>query len=219
MQGVERYSAEWGSDRLSRLGTAVGSSEWQRKSRNANNHSPKLKTFDRFGHRQDAVTFQDDYHAIMDLGLSEGAASFAWQENNRRKEGAHVIRGGLMYLMYMLNPGCCCPITMTFAAVPALEAGMQAEPSFPAAFFSELHEKLRKPGYDGTNGPIESKPSVTMGMSMTEKQGGSDVRANTTTATLVDVTTNQYSLSGHKWCVLALSFFCFLFSYIHIYKA
>ena len=121
-QGLSHYDAEWGYTDLSTLGQKVGSPEWQEKSLNANNNGPKFTPFDRFGHRIESVAFQQDYHSLMALGLSSGAASLAWQDQHRGKKGAHVIRGGLMYLMYQLNPGVCCPITMSFAAVPALEA-------------------------------------------------------------------------------------------------
>ena len=202
--GIQKYNATWGSIHLTTLGNLVGSSKWQNKSRNANSNPPSLTTFDRFGNRIDAVQFQQDYHDIMKLGLSSGAASFAWETKHRGKEGAHVIRAGLMYLMYQLNPGTCCPITMTFAAVPALETGMRTHST---AFFDEIHTKLTTSDYNGDNIAIADKPAVTMGMSMTEKQGGSDVRANTTIATSMnndeddndDDDDNKWSLTGHKW--------------------
>ena len=215
-QGVEKYGASWGWDNLTELGQQVGSDEWQRKSLNANNNPPRLETFDRFGRRQDSVAFQADYHSLMMLGLSSGCSSFAWQKEHRARRGAHVIRGGLMYLMYQLNPGVCCPITMTFAAVPALEAAAAAaaaavttsdgnnDSNIEASFIRSLTRKLFVPSYDGGNRPLSLKEAATVGMSMTEKQGGSDVRANTTVATAVDsqqagLFSAPYTLRGHKW--------------------
>ena len=204
-QGLSHYDAEWGYTDLSTLGQKVGSLEWQEKSLNANNNGPKFTPFDRFGHRIESVAFQQDYHSLMALGLSSGAASFAWQDQHRGKKGAHVIRGGLMYLMYQLNPGVCCPITMSFAAVPALEAAAHTNATHGTpSFVQELTTKLCVPDYDGTNGPLSHKLGATVGMSMTEKQGGSDVRANTTTAVplatpAVGEANAPYHLTGHKW--------------------
>ena len=198
---VDSFGGGWGKEKLSALGSSVGSSEWQQRSRDANHVPPKLQTHDRFGNRKDAVEFHPAYHQLMGLGLDSGAASFAWQPANRGKAGAHVIRGALMYLMYQLNPGVCCPITMTFAATPALEAGTKNQPSNP--FLYQILEKLRMPGYNGSDAPLHHKRSVTLGMSMTEKQGGSDVRANTTYAVPVHPqmhhTGDEFELVGHKW--------------------
>ena len=206
-QGLAQFHGHWGFPHLSTLGKHVGSAEWQRKSRNANANGPIFQPFDRFGHRIDAVSFQDDYHALMNLGLSAGCASFAWQQENRGTKGAHVIRGGLMYLMYQLNPGVCCPITMTFAATPALEGAAAVTGvvcGLERSFLQELISKLSVPDYDGSNGPISNKSAITIGMSMTEKQGGSDVRANTSFATpLIDpathTTSSAFHINGHKW--------------------
>ena len=213
-QGVEKYEASWGYDDLSALGNQVGSAEWQQRSLNANKNGPEFQPFDRFGHRIESVHFQEDYHSLLNLGISSGAASYAWQEDHRGKKGAHVIRGGLMYLMYQLNPGVCCPITMTFAAVPALEGAattsVEMANNLEKSFVHEMIKKLCTPSYSGANEPISTKEGITVGMSMTEKQGGSDVRANTTTAVPIQNTNDSknnnsssissaYHLVGHKW--------------------
>lgn len=198
---TEHFGGGWGSSRLSSLGRDVGSVEWQQKSRNANAVPPRLETHDRFGNRRDAAEFHPAYHELMALGLESGAAAFAWEPEHRGKIGAHVIRGALMYLMYQLNPGVCCPITMTFAATPALEAGTRGGRKIP--FLEEILHKLRLPGYSGADIPLQDKPAVTVGMSMTEKQGGSDVRANTTHATPLrpedSGSGDEFELVGHKW--------------------
>ena len=204
--GVTTFGGGWGKDRLATLGEKVGAPEWQARSRAANACPPTLATHDRFGNRRDAADFHPAYHELMALGLEAGASSFAWEPEHRGKEGAHVIRGALMYLMYQINPGVCCPITMTFAATPALEVGMRGiadGEGESARYLRSLLVGLRTPAYDGADRPHEEKSGVTLGMSMTEKQGGSDVRANTTVATPVDVaratTGDEFTLVGHKW--------------------
>ena len=198
--GVMRHDGRWGSDVLEELGAKVGSQEWQQKAADANRQVPRLETFDRFGNRHDAVQFHPAYHELMELGLSSGAAAFAWQ--NLGRPGAHVIRGALMHLMYQLDQGVCCPITMTFAAVPAL-AKMDIEDKPHAAFLQSLKEKLIAGKYNPADIPLSSKDGATCGMSMTEKQGGSDVRANTTQATPVvpgkEASGDAFWLIGHKW--------------------
>ena len=136
----------------------------------------------------------------MGLGIASGASAFAWQPENCGKSGAHVIRAALMYLMYQLDPGVCCPLTMSFAAVPALLREDQSDPeSYPA----ELVKKLISGKYSGQDVPLQSKPGATVGMSMTEKQGGSDVRANMTEAQPVNKLKQSpgeaFWLVGHKW--------------------
>ena len=137
----------------------------------------------------------------MELGIEAGCAAFAWQPENSGKPGAHVIRAALMYLMYQLDPGVCCPITMSFAAVPALR--QQAPEHDRQGYIAAFLKKLTALHYKGSNVPLEDKPGATVGMSMTEKQGGSDVRANTTQAQPVKSGTpfpgDAFLLTGHKW--------------------
>ena len=135
----------------------------------------------------------------MDLGISSGAAAFAWQPDNFGKKGAHVIRAALMYLMYQLDSGVCCPLTMTFAAVPALRRHQDD----PGGYIEHLLQKLISCKYSGKDVPFHSKAGATMGMSMTEKQGGSDVRANMTEGKPVSnfrqSPGDPFHLIGHKW--------------------
>lgn len=206
-EAVQLHGGEWGVEQLSQLGAQVGSSEWQERSRNANASPPNLATHDRFGNRIDCADFHPAYHDLMRLGLEAGAASWAWQPEHRGKAGAHVIRGSFLYLMYQLNPGVCCPITMSFAALPALRGqGQQAAAaaSGQGDLIDALRRKLEIPAYCGKDAPLPGKAAATMGMSMTEKQGGSDVRSNTTTATPVSSSSGadgrgEFVLDGHKW--------------------
>lgn len=200
--GVAMHGGLWGFQALEQLGAKVGSEEWQQKATDANRQVPRLENFDRFGQRRDAVAFHPAYHELMELGLSSGAAAFAWQ--NFRRPGAHVIRGALMHLMYQLDQGVCCPITMTFAAIPALDMAMvDRSKSETAEFLRSFREKLTSGKYCDKDVPISSKDGATCGMSMTEKQGGSDVRANMTEAKPVvpgkAAAGDAFWLVGHKW--------------------
>lgn len=201
VKGVAAHGGAWGSAHLERLGAAVGSEEWQQRAAEANRHPPRLETHDRFGNRRDAASFHPAYHQLMQLGLEAGGAAFAWLPEHANRPGAHVIRGALMHLMYQLDPGVCCPITMSFAAVPALRRHLPK--GSQASWLAELLDKLQACKYSGADRPLRSKPGATVGMSMTEKQGGSDVRANTTQAAPVvagrERPGDAFWLVGHKW--------------------
>ena len=151
----------------------------------AHRDRPRLRTHDRFGQRVDRVEFHPNYHALMQAAIEHGVAGLSWREN---APGAHVARAALSYLHHQVEPGTSCPLTMTHAAVPVL----RREPAL-----REWADKVATCRYDGRDVPVGEKAGVTLGMGMTEKQGGSDVRANTTTATSRDDGT--YNLVGHKW--------------------
>ncbi len=155
---------------LSRFGGQCGSAEAQDLSRQANRHVPELRTFDRFGHRLDEVEFHPAYHALMKLGFDSGIAANAWLE----PESGHVLHGAMMILMGQADPGVTCPMSMTYSSVAALAAdhGL-ADVWVP---------RVKASTYDSRMIPADEKGGVTIGMAMTEKQGGSDVRANTTRA-------------------------------------
>ncbi|GGL62156.1 acyl-CoA dehydrogenase family protein [Wenxinia marina] len=143
---------------------------------------PELVQFDRAGRRLDEVRFHPAYHDLMALGLEAGYAAGPW------RGGRHATHAAMVYLMTGVEPGVCCPMTMTYAAVPALrtDADVAAvwEPPMTAA------------AYDPRAVPVGDKRGATLGMAMTEKQGGSDVRANATTA---EPDGRGYRLTGHKW--------------------
>lgn len=152
----------------------------------ANRDKPRLKTHDRFGHRIDTVEFHPAYHRLMEAAKSHGVAGLSWHE---AQPGAHVARAVLSYLHHQVEAGTSCPLTMTHAAVPVL----RREPAL-----REWADKAAAPYYDPRDLPIAQKSGVTLGMGMTEKQGGSDVRSNATIATPLS-REGEYALVGHKW--------------------
>ena len=178
------------ADDIAAYGALAGDALY-RLSFDAHRDKPRLRTHDRFGQRIDRVEFHPNYHAIMQAAIEHGVAGLSW---TRQQPGAHVARAALSYLHYQAEPGSSCPLTMTHAAVPVL----QREPAL-----AEWAMKAAAPHYDPRDVPIADKTGVTIGMGMTEKQGGSDVRANTTTATPLAGeeagSGHGYSLVGHKW--------------------
>lgn len=132
------------------------------------------------------VEFHPHYHALMRTAIAHGVAGLSWADP---QPGAHVARAALSYLHHQVEPGTSCPLTMTHAAVPVL----RREPAL-----REWADKAIAPAYDPRDVPIADKPGVTVGMGMTEKQGGSDVRANTTRAVALQAE-GEYLLTGHKW--------------------
>ncbi|WP_235890385.1 acyl-CoA dehydrogenase family protein [Sandaracinobacter neustonicus] len=171
--------------RLQALGARVGSAEVIEWGFEANRQTPVLETFDRFGHRIDEVRFHPAYHQLMALGLDSGFASAAWTG----QPAGHVAHAAILFLQGQADSGSICPMTMTYAAVPAL----QAEPKVAR----EWVPRIQAGRYDGAARPAAEKAGVTIGMAMTEKQGGSDVRANSTKAEPVG--DDWFRLTGHKW--------------------
>lgn len=168
---------------LARLGAALGSDAVVEAARDAQTRLPELRTFDRAGRRIDEVHFHPGYHRLMALGLESGYAATAWDGT-----GSHLKHAAINYLFSQIEPGVCCPMTMTYAAVPALDA----DPGLAAVW----QPKLTARAYDPSRRPVTDKPAVTLGMAMTEKQGGSDVRANSTRAVADGA---DWRLYGHKW--------------------
>ncbi|RFF30399.1 acyl-CoA dehydrogenase family protein [Wenzhouxiangella sediminis] len=155
----------------------------------ANEFTPRLRTHDRFGHRIDRVDYHPAYHRIMAIGLDNGLASLTWSG----RPGGRVARSAMMFLHNQFEAGTMCPITMTHAVVPAL----RAQPEVAA----EWEPRVLASRYDERFVPAEQKRGVTLGMAMTEKQGGSDVRSNSTRATPLGKpgAGREYELVGHKW--------------------
>jgi putative acyl-CoA dehydrogenase len=171
------------------LGEVLGSAEMQEHARLANLHRPQLHTHDRFGHRIDDVEFHPSYHALLGAAMAAGLHGTPWAHG----AGAHVERAAAFLMFTELEPSVLCPISMTYAVTPALRAN--------AALFDAWFGKLVDTRYDARPVPVQAKTGVTMGMGMTEKQGGSDVRANTSTARFEADTPwgRRYSIVGHKW--------------------
>ncbi|HEV8039966.1 MAG TPA: isovaleryl-CoA dehydrogenase [Bryobacteraceae bacterium] len=183
---LEREGALWASARLDEFGRLTGTEEAIRWGFQANENPPVLRTHDRFGNRIDEVEFHPAWHALMRLSIEHGLASLPWTEP---KQGAHVARAALMLLASENEAGHTCPVSMTYAAVPAL----RKQPELAR----EWEPRIQSLKYDPRARPVTEKSGALMGMAMTEKQGGSDVRANTTLAELTS--DGSYALTGHKW--------------------
>ena len=180
----------WGGgghvERLTDLGRRCGSAEVIDWGVQANRVTPVLDTHDRYGRRIDEVTFHPAYHQLMDLGLGAGFAASAWDGT----PNGHLLHAAILFLTGQADSGTSCPMTMTYASVAAL----QADPAVGEAWIKGVLSSR----YDPAVRPAGEKAGVTLGMAMTEKQGGSDVRANTTRAEPVGED-GWYSLTGHKW--------------------
>jgi putative acyl-CoA dehydrogenase len=193
-EGARREGAGWALEDLDRYGRECGRPEVIELGFLANRYPPRFKPYDRFGHRVDEVDYHDAYHQLMNRALREGLHAAPWQNPG---PGAHVARAAKYYLHSQVEGAHCCPVTMTFAVVPSLRLSPGlAEYWLPRVF---AH------GYDPRNVSYEDKQALTLGMGMTEKQGGSDVRANTTTAAPLgpDGMGERYELTGHKWFLSA----------------
>jgi putative acyl-CoA dehydrogenase len=175
---------------LAHLGGVVGSVEMQTHARLANTNPPVLHTHDRFGRRIDEVEFHPSYHALMKEAVGAGLHGTPWTGESA---SPHVQRAAGFMLFTELEPSILCPISMSYAVTPALRGN--------AAIHADWGPKLASHWYDPVLKSALDKPGVTMGMGMTEKQGGSDVRANTTRAVRVagDDWGERYEITGHKW--------------------
>ena len=188
-QSVQQTNAPWLLERASTLGEQAGSETMQTWGRLANEFPPQLKTFDRFGYRIDEVEFHPAYHELMSRAMEMEIPSAPL---NHPSSG-HLGFAALAYLFTQAEAGVICPMTMTYAVAPTLKL----EPALDPMWL----EKLKNPVYDPRLIAPSEKKSLTFGMAMTEKQGGSDVRANTTRATPQEGAGRgkPYLLKGHKW--------------------
>jgi len=186
VEAVGREGAGFAELAFVELGDRVGSAEVQDQAVRANRHPPELRAFDRFGRRIDEVEFHPAYHALMRLGIEAGVSSIAWTAAS----GGHAAHAALLYLMTAADAGVCCPLSMTYASIPTLrrqpDLACDWEPGIIAA------------RYDAASRPAAEKAGVTIGMAMTEKQGGSDLRATTTRAKALPGR-GEFELIGHKW--------------------
>jgi putative acyl-CoA dehydrogenase len=193
-EAVRREGAEWAEPRIAAVGAYAGSAQAQELGRLANDNGPKLKTHDRYGNRVDEVEFHPAWHELLGVAVEHELHSSPWRDP---KPGAHVARAGAFMCMSQAEAGIGCPISMTYSVVPAL----RAQPELAA----EWEPRLLSPRYDPSNTPGPQKSGALAGMGMTEKQGGTDVRANTTVARPVNGggPGAEYELSGHKWFMSA----------------
>ncbi|MBS3731457.1 MAG: acyl-CoA dehydrogenase family protein [Desulfobacterales bacterium] len=189
-EGVFRHGAKWADAGLSAYGARTGSAEVIELGFLANKYKPRFFSHDRYGYRVDLVKYHDAYHRLMKMALEEGIHSSPWTHPG---PGANVARAAKSFLQYQAEPGHTCPLTMTFAAVPSIKQ----TPSVAEKWLPRITAR----GYDPRNVPYFDKAAVTIGMGMTEKQGGSDVRTNTTRADPLEGRGPGAAceLVGHKW--------------------
>jgi putative acyl-CoA dehydrogenase len=190
VEGVRREQAGWHERHLVRFGAELGQADILQLGQLANRHPPELRTHDRTGHRIDAVDFHPSWHQLLAMQRRENLQALPWAEP---QTGAHVARTAAYFLQAQVESGSLCPITMTFASIPLLQQ--------EAPLFAALKDKLYARMHDPRDLPIAGKQSIMIGMGMTEKQGGSDVRSNTTTAVPLagEGRGAAYALTGHKW--------------------
>ena len=193
-EAVQREGGAWAERELTEFGKMTGSADYLELGNLANKYIPELETHDRFGKRIDLVKFHPAYHQLMKTAIEHGLHASPWSEP---KPGAHVARAARSYLQGQVEAGHGCPITMTFASVPAL----RLQSDLAKVWLPKIMARV----YDPRNVPVEQKQGVTIGMAMTEKQGGSDVRSNSTRAYPVGSTGpgQAYELVGHKYFVSA----------------
>ena len=186
-EALERSGAEPWRDRCVEIGTLAGRPEILELGRLANDFPPEFKPFDRYGNRVDEVVYHPAYHELMSLATERGLHSLPWTEG----KGGHAARAAMFMTWSQVEAGHGCPISMTYAAVPALKV--------TPAIADQWVPLLTRNAYDGSSHPASEKPGALAGMAMTEKQGGSDVRANLTTATPLGSPEDPWLIDGHKW--------------------
>lgn len=184
VEAVTRHDAAWALDHLHAVGRLVGRADFQEDAAAAHRHTPVLHTHDRYGRRLDEVEHHPAYHRVLGAAVAHGAHTAAWADP---RPGAAVARAATFMLFAQVEPGHACPVSMSHAAVPSLLLTPVLADQWVPRLLSREYDARLAPG----------KRSALFGMAMTEKQGGSDVRANTTVA--VDAGDGSYRLTGHKW--------------------
>ncbi len=187
-EAVRRHGGQASLAGLGELGRRAGSAEVARLAADANDFPPRLRSHDRYGNRVDEVEFHPAWHELLTVAVSAGLAGSPWRED--AGPAAHLVRAAGLYLWTQAEAGHACPVSMTYAAVPAL----RVDPALAAEWVPKLSAPVYQPGLR----PVADKAGALAGMAMTEKQGGSDVRAGTTSARRLDAE-GEYLLTGHKW--------------------
>jgi putative acyl-CoA dehydrogenase len=187
-EAAHREGAGWAQDSLSALGRVLGSAEAIEMGALANRYPPVLRSFDRYGRPRDEVEFHPAWHWLMRRAVAEGLHAGPWAEP---KPGAHVARATAFFMLGQVEAGVQCPLAMTYGAIPVVRRAAQVA--------QDWLPKLCSRSYDPRFAPAAEKAGALMGMGMTEKQGGSDVRTNATRAEPVAGETGAYRLIGHKW--------------------
>ncbi|MCL4766037.1 MAG: isovaleryl-CoA dehydrogenase [Hyphomicrobiaceae bacterium] len=198
-EAVVREGAAHALKQLAAYGALCGSAEALERGRIANEFPPRLMTHDAKGRRRDTVEFHPAYHDCMAQSMAAGLHCGSWEDDGTggARPGVNVARAGAFYMTAQMEAGHCCPLTMTNAAVPTI----RLQPELADAWVPRILSR----SYDPAFRPAAEKRSVTIGMGMTEKQGGTDVRANTTAAEPVGNggPGGEYVLAGHKWFLSA----------------
>lgn len=194
-EGLAREGGAAWLEQLDVYGRLMASAEVYEWGFQANRNTPVLHTHDRYGHRADLVEYHQSWHSLLDLAVSNGLHSIPWE--NGPGEGAHPARAALTFLASQVEAGHVCPISMSASVIPALRHQPDLASQWEQLQLSRV--------YDSTFQPASKKAGVLMGMGMTEKQGGSDVRSNTSSATPVGSggAGGEYLLTGHKWFMSA----------------
>ena len=189
-EAVHREGGGWIEAEARALGELLGKPETINLGVLANRFPPELCTHDRFGHRIDEVTYHPAYHELMRIGIESRGHSLPWIA---KTPGAHVARAALVMLRHQIDEGTSCPLTMTFAAIPSLRLQPELAREWEPLAVSSVYDPRAKPAWQ--------KAGILFGMGMTERQGGSDVRANTTVAEPVNGggPGKEYVITGHKW--------------------
>jgi putative acyl-CoA dehydrogenase len=187
-EGLNREGAAWFDAEARQFGARMGKPEMLQLGVLANRFAPELRTHDRFGGRIDEVHYHPAYHELLTVGIAYGVHSLPWKDP---KPGSQVARAVLVMLRHQVDEGTSCPLTMTFAAVPSLRQDSRLA--------AEWIPRILANSYDPRFIPAGRKRGVLFGMGMTEKQGGSDVRANTTSAEPLTEKSGEFLLTGHKW--------------------
>jgi putative acyl-CoA dehydrogenase len=189
-EALPREGGDWAVEQITELGRLLGTEEVQRWGFDANENPPVLHTHDRYGNRRDEVIFHPSWHHLMRTSVEHRLHNLPWTE---QRKGAHVARAALMMLTSQNEAGHTCPISMTFSAVAAL----RAEPEVA----QEWEPRILSSHYDPRFAPAPDKAGMLVGMAMTEKQGGSDVRANITRAERIGhgLHSSEFLITGHKW--------------------
>jgi len=190
VEAVTRHAGPEVVDDLLEVGTAAGTAEAREHGVLANRHEPELTTYDRYGHRIDEVVFHPSWHWLMERAVAHGLQAAPWEQQADGSRHAHLRRAAGFMAWSHTDPAHGCPISMTYAAVPALRADERLAKEWVPALASTT--------YDPGIRPVAQKRGALAGMGMTEKQGGSDVRSNVTEARATGVD-GEYTLHGHKW--------------------
>ncbi len=188
VEALAREGGVWADDELRELGRRAGSAEAIASGAQANAFPPVLRTHDRYGNRVDEVEYHPAYHELLRTAIGHGVHARPWTQV---RPGAHVARAAKLVVWYQVDAGHCCPVSMAYSAVPALRATPELA--------DEWEPRVTSEAYDPRRAPAAEKTGALIGMAMTEKQGGSDVRANTTRAEAVPGGAGEYRLTGHKW--------------------